>query len=293
MSRVEASGLKVAAPLFDFVAKEAAPGTGVSAGRVLGRPRRHHQGPGAEEPRIAGHARRAAGEDRPVAPRQQGQGVRSRRLYEDAAGHRLSAARAGGARRRDRQVDDEIGKICGPQLVVPLTNARYALNAANARWGSLYDALYGTDAIPHEPGDAAVKGYNKARGDKVIAKAKSILDQAAPLENGSHADVTAYTVENGALIATTRAGPHRAEARAAVRRLSGRRRRRRAPCCWSTTACTSRSASIATTRSARTTRRASPTSCSNPPSAPSSTWKTASPRSMPRTRCWSIATRSD
>ncbi|MFO8024160.1 malate synthase G [Thiohalophilus sp.] len=103
-------------------------------------------------------------------------------------------------------VDDEIALVAGPQLVVPLTNARYALNAANARWGSLYDSLYGTDVIDNSGGAEQTAQYNPKRGEKVIAWAMALLDEITPLEHGSHADVCHYRIRNGTLFSELTTG---------------------------------------------------------------------------------------
>ena len=103
-------------------------------------------------------------------------------------------------------VDDEITTTAGPQLVVPILNARFALNAANARWGSLYDALYGTDVIPESDGAEKGTSYNRVRGDKVIAYARTFLDEAVPLASGSWSDATGLSVEDGHLKVETAEG---------------------------------------------------------------------------------------
>jgi malate synthase len=101
-------------------------------------------------------------------------------------------------------VDDEVARIAGPQLVVPLLNARFATNAVNARWGSLYDALYGSDVIPQEGDLAPGEGYNEVRGEEVIARGRAFLDDHFPLTSGSHADATSYAVDADGLAVTVK-----------------------------------------------------------------------------------------
>jgi len=206
MAQISVAGLGVDQELYDFVNKEALPGTGIAPdafwsglAKILG----------DVAPRNAALLKKR---DEIQAKIDGWHKARKGQPHDQVAyegflkeiGYLLPEPAAFSI--RTQNVDDAIGRIAGPQLVVPVSNARYALNAANARWGSLYDALYGTDAIPEDGETARGKGYNPARGAKVIAKAREVLDTVAPLANGSHAEATNYAIENGALVVTTKAG---------------------------------------------------------------------------------------
>lgn len=196
--RIQHHGLQVAANLNQFIEQEALPGTGLDADGFW-------QGFAALVEDLAPKNRALLAErDRLQAELDAWHRANPGPIAEPAAYRRFLEGigyllpQPATVRATTNDVDTEISQQAGPQLVVPMSNPRYALNAANARWGSLYDALYGTDAIPATPGDTGA-GYNPQRGAAVIARARAFLDAAAPLAQGSHADARGYTIENGEL----------------------------------------------------------------------------------------------
>ena len=204
-NRVQHSGLQIAELLYRLVNEEIAPGTGVDTD--------------AYWTAFAGIIRDLAPRNRELLAKRDAIQAQIDQWHHDNAANFDAAAykqflsdigyllpEPADFSIATENVDDEIATLAGPQLVVPVMNARFGLNAANARWGSLYDALYGTDVISEEGGAEKGKAYNPVRGDKVIAYAKAFLNKHVPLAAGSHADATAYCIDNGSLRVTLKDG---------------------------------------------------------------------------------------
>ena len=202
MSRIVMSGLQVDAALASLVNDEILPGTGVSSEHFWQSFSDIIADLAPENARLLAHreALQAQIDDWHKEHRESGYSLEAYRGFLLAIGYLQAQPESFVI--NTSNIDEEIATQAGPQLVVPVKNARFALNAANARWGSLYDALYGTNAIPETDGCERSGPYNPARGDRVIAFAKSLLDEVAPLKEGSHSEVAAYGITNGALQAT-------------------------------------------------------------------------------------------
>ena len=201
MTDAASGGLTISPVLEAFIAEEALPGTGITAARFWDG--------------IAGLVAAFAPRNRALLERRDALQAQIDAWHRDRRGHDIDQAEylsflaeigyllppPAPFAVSTANVDAEIASIAGPQLVVPMSNARYALNAGNARWGSLYDALYGTDAIPDTGEARRGRGYNPARGALVVARARALLDDTFPLAGASHADVTGYLVADGKLVA--------------------------------------------------------------------------------------------
>ncbi|MGO1693083.1 MAG: malate synthase G [Marinobacter sp.] len=197
--RVQLGGIQVAKNLYDFVTNEAIPGTGLDADKFW-----------AEFDKIVNDL---APRNRELLAKRGAIQEKMNSWNSDHKGQKLDMAvyksflkeigylvdEPEDFRISTANVDPEVATMAGPQLVVPIMNARFALNAANSRWGSLYDALYGTDAISEEEGAEKGRGYNPVRGAKVIEFARNLLDSSAPLVSGSHKDAALYQIDGGKL----------------------------------------------------------------------------------------------
>ena len=203
-ARIQHGNLAIAKELYDFIANQAIPGTGIEAGAFWSA---FEQVVTTLSPK--NKALLAKRDDlqaridawhraNPSFPRAEYKAFLTEIGYLVPEGPDFSIT--------TQNVDEELAVLAGPQLVVPVRNARYALNAANARWGSLYDALYGFDVIDEADGAEKGKGYNPKRGAKVIAYARNFLNETFPLAAGSHVDATLYAVENGQLAVTLKDG---------------------------------------------------------------------------------------
>ncbi len=205
MSRIEKNGLQIEPVLYDFLVKEALPGSGVDPDAFFaGLSEIVHDLAPRNRELLAKRDRMQASLDDWYRKNGAPVDLAAYEAFLRDIGYIVPEGPAFTI--STANVDPEISEIAGPQLVVPVMNARYALNAANARWGSLYDALYGTDAIPETDGAEKDKGYNPKRGEKVIAWVRDFLDSAVPLNGASWKDVAGLAVKDGALAIAIRGG---------------------------------------------------------------------------------------
>jgi len=205
-ARTQVHGLQVATELFRFVEDKVLPGTGIDSAKfwagfdaIVNDLAPKNAALLAERDRIQAEMDQwHAANPGPISD------MAAYKAHLEKIGYLVPVP--GDVKATTANVDAELALQAGPQLVVPILNARYALNAANARWGSLYDALYGTDAISEEGGADKGKGYNPVRGAKVIAWARNFLDKAAPLEGASHKEATGYSIAGGKLVVALNGG---------------------------------------------------------------------------------------
>ena len=196
---VSSGGIKIAKPIHDLVVNEIAPGTGVEPDAVwaLLNELVRELGPANDALLKERDALQADLDQWFVTHRERAWDEAAYRAHLKQIGYLVPEGPAFGV--STTNVDEEIATLAGPQLVVPVDKARYALNAANARWGSLYDALYGTDVIPEQGGAQMTAQYNPVRGERVITRANEFLDAAVPLQQGSWSEVRQVVVAQGAL----------------------------------------------------------------------------------------------